>query len=650
VPGGWCAPRLVDVLLQREALVALRHTGRAPHDFAGLFVGDDDARRALGSLPGLSSVADASDAPRESVAAEVASARQEFRSWLGTGGRFGDVVRSTWLTDDEAEVFALLTAVELSPARQRLVCYLQDNIQLPRLTVDGLGQLFAGDAGHVGAEAVAPGAALQRAAFVNVAGDGPLAVRPCVVADRVLWHFLGDDTPDQALPLGVGRRRGGNPRQPGSRALLLLVHGGDPETRRRVAYPLLGDDYLVSPAPVAAEAWAALVREAGVLDVPVLVELETLDTQGASVIERAVHVSWVLSSPRELPVECLPARAWSELRADDADADADDWERVLGREPDPGHRLTREQLRLVATIPSASGGAVGPAVRRLAGGHLDGLAVRVRPRRGWTDLVLGDEESAQLHELVHRHRRRTRIYRDWGFPSVPSSGVVALFSGPSGTGKTLAAEVVAGELGLDLYKVDLSAVVSKYIGETEKNLERIFTAAAAVDLVLFFDEADALFGRRSEVSDAHDRYANIEVAYLLQRLEAYDGVVIMATNLQRNVDPAFLRRISVAVDFTAPDAEQRRGIWECSFPDTAPVGELDLGFLSERFKVTGGVIHGAALGAAFLAAEADTPITTLHVVRAMRREFGKLGRLCTEAEFGPYLPLVNGGVDAPAAR
>jgi SpoVK/Ycf46/Vps4 family AAA+-type ATPase len=242
------------------------------------------------------------------------------------------------------------------------------------------------------------------------------------------------------------------------------------------------------------------------------------------------------------------------------------------------------------------------------------------------------------------------VYGRWQFSPAPSTGVVALFAGPSGTGKTLAAEVVAGELGLDLYKVDLSAVVSKYIGETEKNLERIFGAAAAGDLVLFFDEADALFGKRSEVSDAHDRYANIEVAYLLQRLETYDGLVVLATNLQRNIDPAFLRRISVAVDFVPPEEPERRAIWARSFPPTAPVDDLDLDFLARQFKVTGGVISNAALGAAFLAAAEDGPITMRHAVLSVKREFQKLGRLRTEKEFERYFDLVTGDTGAAPAR
>jgi SpoVK/Ycf46/Vps4 family AAA+-type ATPase len=293
---------------------------------------------------------------------------------------------------------------------------------------------------------------------------------------------------------------------------------------------------------------------------------------------------------------------------------------------------------------------VGPAVRRLAGGHLDGLAVRVRPRRSWHDLVLPSDDERQLRELAARHRRREIVYDAWGFAPVGSSGTVALFAGPSGTGKTLAAEVLAGELGLDLYKIDLSAVVSKYIGETEKNLERIFRAAAAGDLVLFFDEADALFGRRSEVSDARDRYANIEIAYLLQRLETYDGLVVLATNLQRNIDQAFLRRISVAIEFVVPEPAQRRAIWARSFSAGAPCDDLDLDFLARQFKITGGVISNAALGAAFLAADEDTSIGMRHVVLALKREFQKLGRMRTESEFEQYFHLVRDGDDAASAR
>ena len=185
-----------------------------------------------------------------------------------------------------------------------------------------------------------------------------------------------------------------------------------------------------------------------------------------------------------------------------------------------------------------------------------------------------------LRSIVERYRFADQVYDEWGFSATPSRGLVALFSGPSGTGKTMAAEIIAGALALDVFKLDLSAVVSKYIGETEKNLEQAFDAASAGNLVLFFDEADALFGKRSEVKDARDRYANIEVSYLLQRLESYDGLVVMATNFEKNVDEAFLRRIHARIEFAMPGAAERRSIWEHNLPATAPVEDVDVEWIA----------------------------------------------------------------------
>jgi SpoVK/Ycf46/Vps4 family AAA+-type ATPase len=207
---------------------------------------------------------------------------------------------------------------------------------------------------------------------------------------------------------------------------------------------------------------------------------------------------------------------------------------------------------------------------------------------------------------------------------------VALFSGPPGTGKTLAAEVLAGELGLDLYAIDLSQVVSKFIGETEKNLARVFDAAESSNAVLFFDEADALFGARSEVRDAHDRYANIEVGYLLQRMETYSGLAVLATNLQRNIDDAFLRRMRFVIAFPLPDEDCRRRIWETTWPDDAPAAGLDWTDLAARFDVSGATIRDAAVSAAFLAAADGRVATMTHVEEAMRREYTKLGRVPPE--------------------
>ena len=227
-------------------------------------------------------------------------------------------------------------------------------------------------------------------------------------------------------------------------------------------------------------------------------------------------------------------------------------------------------------------------------------------------------------------RNRPLVLDKWGVGQklVPSRGITVLFAGPPGTGKTMAAEIVAGELGLDLYKIDLSSIVSKYIGETEKNLENIFHAAESSNAILFFDEADALFGKRSEVRDSHDRYANIEISYLLQRMEAYDGVTMLATNLRANLDEAFTRRLQFAVDFPFPEEKDRLRIWQTLFPPDVPrEPDLDFGLLAKRFKLAGGSIRNIIVSSAFLAASNGSLVTMAHLLHSTRRELQKMGRL-----------------------
>ena len=266
--------------------------------------------------------------------------------------------------------------------------------------------------------------------------------------------------------------------------------------------------------------------------------------------------------------------------------------------------------------------------------QLEALAVRLRTTPTWDDLVLRDEDLRLLHEIADQVRQRPTVYDRWGFRARMDRGlgVSALFAGDSGTGKTMAAGVIANELDLDLYDIDLSAVVSKYIGETEKNLRRLFDAAEAGGAILFFDEADALFGKRSEVKDSHDRYANIEINYLLQRMEAYRGLAILATNMKSALDQAFLRRLRFVVDFQFPGADERRAIWERILPDETPVEELDTERLA-GFVLTGGSIHNIALSAAFLAAQAGTSVTMPLVLHAARAEFRKLEKPVNEADF-----------------
>jgi hypothetical protein len=273
------------------------------------------------------------------------------------------------------------------------------------------------------------------------------------------------------------------------------------------------------------------------------------------------------------------------------------------------------------------------ACRQQARPRLEDLAQRMDSTVSWEELVLPDHHIQTLKEVVAHVQQRSRVYEQWGFgnKSGRGLGISALFAGPSGTGKTLAAEVMANELKLDLYRIDLSTVVSKYIGETEKNLGRVFDAAETGGAVLLFDEADALFGKRSEVKDSNDRYANIEVGYLLQRMEAYRGLAILTTNLKDSIDTAFMRRIRFTIRFTFPDVQQRMEIWRRVFPKQTPTQGLSPAKLAQ-LNVAGGNIRNIALNAAFLAADAGEPVQMKYILAAARSEYAKLERTLTDVE------------------
>ena len=327
-------------------------------------------------------------------------------------------------------------------------------------------------------------------------------------------------------------------------------------------------------------------------------------------------------------------------------------------------RLSVEQIREAAAVsliaargrdaaaPDAAELDVG--ARHASSSRLGELATRLGPAYSWDDLVLPERQLTLLRSISAYLRHRDRVLSDWGYERTVSrtQGLKVLFAGESGTGKTMAAQVLGAALGLEMFRVDLATVVSKYIGETEKNLERIFGAADGSNAILFFDEADALFGKRSEVSDAHDRYANIEVAYLLQRMEGYPGAVILATNFRRNIDPAFIRRLDFVVDFPFPEADDRKRIWRLLLPAEAPLADdVDVDFLATQFKLSGGAIRNCSLSAAFQAADEDTAIGMRHLVRAVALEYGKQGRLTLEADFERFHGMLrgdgNGGMPGP---
>lgn len=297
-------------------------------------------------------------------------------------------------------------------------------------------------------------------------------------------------------------------------------------------------------------------------------------------------------------------------------------------------RMSARAIHATAALYGTAGPqAIWSGCRAAAQPRLEDLAQRIVPTATWDDLILPDVQKATLHQIANQARHRMKVYETWGFADRGRRGlsVSALFAGESGTGKTLAAEVLAHELGLDLYRIDLSAVVSKYIGETEKNLHQVFDTAEEAGAVLLFDEADALFGKRSDVKDSHDRYANIEVSYLLQRMEAYQGLAILTTNLKASLDRAFQRRLRFMVEFPFPEVAQREAIWRRAFPEATPTESINAAALAQ-LKVPGGSIRNIALNAAFLAAAANQPVAMAHVLEAARLEAGKNDRPLAEAE------------------
>lgn len=291
---------------------------------------------------------------------------------------------------------------------------------------------------------------------------------------------------------------------------------------------------------------------------------------------------------------------------------------------------TGEQASISELLSSHHASILFAAARAQGGHDLAVQARKIEPKYNWEDIVLPEDPRTQLREICNQAKYRYFVYQKWGFERKLSlgKGQNVLFSGPPGTGKTMAAEVIANELQLDLYKIDLSQVVSKYIGETEKNLNRIFNAAASSNAILFFDEADSLFGKRTEVKEARDRYANIEVGYLLQKMEEYEGIAILTTNARSNIDDAFVRRLRFIVEFTLPNEKQRRQIWEKIWPDSTPrSADIDLNLLARKLEITGANIRNIALAAAFLAAADGEVVSMNHLSRATQREYQKMGKI-----------------------
>lgn len=642
----------------RDAVAARRAVDPAPDDpYRGLYLTPEAAERVLAT-------------PRPPAGdVEADGPEPGSRLWL-LAERFG-------LAPVDVEMLLVAVAPDLDVRFERLYGYLNDDLTRRRATV-GLALDLCGQP--------PAGPARLRIAALITAGllEVPDPARPALsrelrVPDRILAHLLGDDTPEPAvgevsrIVLGTAAMAEELPRLVGTalRSGVGPVHlrdaDGDGGRTAVAALAVAGREAVVidvvaladrDDPPVAELVREARLRGAGI----VLGPLEPLLPERLRLLRR------ILTGARDVPIVVHGGQHWDPKWADvvsvavpplDTDRRAARWASALteatGVPPSPefladlaGYRLGVAEVERVVAVASrlaaledrpVTAAHVRAGVRARNGAGLDRLARRITPSVDWDDLVLPAPTRRQLAELVVRARHRDRVLGQWRMRpgGGRGRGVVALFAGASGTGKTMSAEVVAAELGMDLYVVDLSTVVDKYVGETEKNLERIFTEAAGVHGVLLFDEADAVFGKRSEVRDAHDRYANVESAYLLQRVESFDGIAVLTTNLRANVDDAFTRRIDVIADFPVPDAGQRLALWDRCLGTAMPrARDLDLAFCADRFELAGGSIRACAVTAAYLAAEADRPVTMADVISAVRQEYRKLGRLVLENEFGSW--------------
>ncbi len=632
----------------------------------------------------------ARDQPAEEALAAVDS-RAEAAAAAGADLRLRRLVQTFGLTDLDLELLLVALAPDLEPRFERLYGYLHDDVSRRRASIGLALELAAGSPGQAGA---ATGSGPARARFEPaaplVAGglilvedpDRPFLSRSLRVPDRVTAHLLGVDRPDpiladlltDAVPSAVGsvaaleraiaagaglvylRERVGSAGL--SQAVTAFAAAGLeplPLDLRRLAP---GDD----PRRVAAAAEReARLRGGGLVAGPI----DGLAERGPAAVRAFAELA--------CPTILLGSRGWDPgwsravpLLVEAAVADPGErgsiWRAALPPEVDRPladeierlpFRLAPEQVvraaRSAGLQALAGGRPLEPAdlyggARAQNAAGLERLARRIEPAVAWSDLVLPEPVVEQLRELAGRARDRDLVLETWGMGrrSSHGRGITALFAGDSGTGKTMSAEVIAGELGLDLYVIDLSTVVDKYIGETEKNLDRVFSEADRVNGILLFDEADSIFGKRSEVKDARDRYANVEVAYLLQRMEQFDGMAILTTNLRANVDEAFVRRLDAIIDFPMPEPDDRRRIWLGHLAADLPRdADIDIGFLARAFKLSGGNIRNVAVGAAYRAAAGGRPVSMVDLVRETEREYRKLGRLVVESEFGPHFEALK---------
>jgi ATPase family associated with various cellular activities (AAA) len=587
----------------------------------------------------------------------------------------------------ETAVLALCAAPELGPHYGRLYAYLHDDVTRklasPRLVARLLAGVSASQSDVLACfDERAPLRRLGALRLVEDQSPTPLAERGVMVADRFAAFLLGGRLDERSRD-GRLRRQELPDFDPGRPAALeelralraaggalpIVVAGPDASALLSVALgrPLLLVDAADADDPVRmrdAELAAALEDRALCFD-----GLESLEPSDRRRIQRALAAReervLICAASREAAIALGDQTAFVVEAPFPSFAERREVWGALARSDEVGDvsakfRLSAGQIAEAAEVARLAAAARGDSAplpadldlgaRQASSTRLGELATRLQPAFGWDDLVLPERQREVLASVSAYLRHRDLVLSGWGYERTVAraQGLKVLFAGESGTGKTMAGQVLARDLGLELFRIDLATVVSKYIGETEKSLDRIFAAADGSNAILFFDEADALFGKRSEVRDSHDRYANIEVAYLLQKMESYEGAVILATNLRQNIDEAFLRRLDFVIDFPFPEPADRERIWRLVLPDSAPLADdIDVAFLASRFKLAGGSIRNASLAAAFLAAEDGRSIEMSHLVRGVALEYGKLGRLTLESDFERFHELVYPPSESP---
>jgi AAA+ superfamily predicted ATPase len=696
---------LLALRLHRQVILTRLMRGEGQNDaFLGLFLSEDEISTILNELHGVSVPLSGELTLLDSAEEALVTRINERLAASDKRLRPAQLALLFDLSPMAVELLLLLLALEVDNRFARVYAYLQDDVARrwlsPALAIRLLPGASPTDA-HVRALFL-PGSPLLTHRLIHT-GSGesaqtPLLDRPLRLDDRIAEYLLDHDPIDPALgdfvrlaphEEMVEFHQVDDPihtqleniarlwTTPDRTALFLWGARGSGKTAcamriaQRVSCPLLTLDaarLADQPSERSDEILHRSRREAQLRQALLLVRhADALEGERWPLLLRHLQPGMILTAQRQLYFDDLAQPpltihfaplphqlrrlVWQQALNGHARLQRGVTEELAGR-----FQLTAGQIERAAALAQQHAWLrAGPGAtpdredlfagcRQQSNPNLARLARKVVTPFGWDDLVLPEMQLGLLHAIEAQVRHTHLVHREWGFDHklALGKGLNALFSGQPGTGKTMAAGILAQSLGLDLYKIDLSSVVSKYIGETEKNLSQIFAEASTANVVLFFDEADALFGKRSEVKDAHDRYANIEISYLLQKMEEYDGVTILATNLSQNIDEAFARRMHFWIDFPFPTVADRERIWRGVFPPQAPCADdIDFAFLASQFELAGGNIRNCVLGGAFLAAEEGVPIGMTHLLQAVVRELNKLGRPITRANFADYYPLIR---------